>query len=178
MLYATLFFDYNKHMKRYFLFILIGFGSAIYSENSTIEDCIKIEENEKRLACFDLVTQAAVENIENIENIEKLEVAIPIKTQRKTIAQKLKDQVKDFGLTKKQKKEVLEITSTITRLKLQNNYNLLVVLENGQTWRSVEKIRRVRLKEGQTVVISEGFVSGYSLKVVDKKIAIRVKRIK
>ena len=162
-------------MKRYFLFILVGFGSAIYSENSTIEDCIKIEENEKRLACFDLVTQAAVENI---ENIKKLEVAIPIKTQRKTIAQKLKDQVKDFGLTKKQKKEVLEITSTITRLKLQNNYNLLVVLENGQTWRSVEKIRRVRLKEGQTVKISEGFVSGYSLKVVDKKIAIRVKRIK
>ena len=175
MLYATLFFDYNKHMKRYFLFILIGFGSAIYSENSTIEDCIKIEENEKRLACFDLVTQAAVENI---KNIKKPEVAIPIKTQRKTIAQKLKDQVKDFGLTKKQKKEVLEITSTITRLKLQNNYNLLVVLENGQTWRSVEKIRRVRLKEGQTVKISEGFVSGYSLKVVDKKIAIRVKRIK
>jgi hypothetical protein len=165
-------------MKRYFLFILIGFGSAIYSENSTIEDCIKIEENEKRLACFDLVTQAAVENIKNIKNIKKPEVAIPIKTQRKTIAQKLKDQVKDFGLTKKQKKEVLEITSTITRLKLQNNYNLLVVLENGQTWRSVEKIRRVRLKEGQTVTISEGFVSGYSLKVVDKKIAIRVKRIK
>jgi hypothetical protein len=159
-------------MKRYFLFILIGFGSAIYSENSTIEDCIKIEENEKRLACFDLVTQAAV------ENIKKPEVAIPIKTQRKTIAQKLKDQVKDFGLTKKQKKEVLEITSIITRLKLQNNYNLLVVLENGQTWRSVEKIRRVRMKEGQTVKISEGLVSGYSLKVVDKKIAIRVKRIK
>ena len=159
-------------MKRYFLFILIGLGSAIYSENSTIEDCIKIEENEKRLACFDLVTQAAV------ENIKKPEVAIPIKTQRKTIAQKLKDQVKDFGLTKKQRKEVLEITSIITRLKLQNNYNLLVVLENGQTWRSVEKIRRVRMKEGQTVKISEGLVSGYSLKVVDKKIAIRVKRIK
>jgi len=159
-------------MKRYFLFILIGLGSAIYSENSTIEDCIKIEENEKRLVCFDLVTQAAV------ENIKKPEVAIPIKTQRKTIAQKLKDQVKDFGLTKKQRKEVLEITSIITRLKLQNNYNLLVVLENGQTWRSVEKIRRVRMKEGQTVKISEGLVSGYSLKVVDKKIAIRVKRIK
>jgi len=159
-------------MKRYFLFILIGLGSAIYSENSTIEDCIKIEENEKRLVCFDLVTQAAV------ENIKKPEVAIPIKTQRKTIAQKLKDQVKDFGLTKKQKKEVLEITSKISRLKLLNSYNLLVVLENGQTWRSVEKIRRVRMKEGQTVKISEGLVSGYSLKVVDKKIAIRVKRIK
>lgn len=159
-------------MKRYILFILIGFGSAIYSENSTIEDCIKIEENEKRLACFDLVTEAA-----NKIN-EEPEAAKISKSQRKTIAQRVKDQVKDFGLTKKEKKEVLEITSKITRLKLQNNYNLLVVLDNGQTWRSVEKIRRVRLKEGQTVKISEGFVSGYSLKVVDKKIAIRVKRIK
>ena len=159
-------------MKRYFLFILIGFGSAIYSENSTIEDCIKIEENEKRLACFDLVTESAN------KITEEPQAAKVSKSQRKTITQKVKDQVKDFGLTKKEKKEVLEITSKITRLKLQNNYNLLVVLDNGQTWRSVEKIRRVRLKEGQTVKISEGFVSGYSLKVVDKKIAIRVKRIK
>ena len=159
-------------MKRYLLFILIGFGSAIYSENSTIEDCIKIEENEKRLACFDLVTKSAN------KITEEPEAAKVSKSQKKTIAQRVKDQVKDFGLTKKEKKEVLEITSKITRLKLQNNYNLLVVLDNGQTWRSVEKIRRVRLKEGQTVTISEGFVSGYSLKVVDKKIAIRVKRIK
>ena len=159
-------------MKRYLLFILIGFGSAIYSENSTIEDCIKIEENEKRLACFDLVTKSAN------KISQEPEAAKISKSQRKTIAQRVKDQVKDFGLTKKEKKEVLEITSKITRLKLQNNYNLLVVLDNGQTWRSIEKIRRVRLKEGQTVTISEGFVSGYSLKVVDKKIAIRVKRIK
>ena len=159
-------------MKRYLLFILIGFGSAIYSENSTIEDCIKIEENEKRLACFDLVTKSAN------KISQEPEAAKISKSQRKTIAQRVKDQVKDFGLTKKEKKEVLEITSKISRLKLQNNYNLLVVLDNGQTWRSVEKIRRVRLKEGQTVTISEGFVSGYSLKVVEKKIAIRVKRIK
>ena len=62
--------------------------------------------------------------------------------------------------------------------RLQNNFKLLVVLENGQKWRSVENIRRVRLKEGQTVEITEGFISGYSLKVVDKKIALRVKRIK
>ncbi len=52
------------------------------------------------------------------------------------------------------------------------------VLENGQKWRSVEKIRRVRIKPGQQITVSEGFVSGYVLKVVDKKISIRVKRIK
>ena len=53
-----------------------------------------------------------------------------------------------------------------------------VILENGQKWRSVEKIRQVRLKANQKVVISEGFISGYVLKVVDKKISIRVRRIK
>ena len=128
--------------------------------------------NEKRLACFDAVTITAAYNKKEADTVK------PVEQQRKTIPQKLKDQVKNFGLTKKEKKEVLEITSKIARLKLQNNYNLLIVLENGQSWISVEKIRRVRLKKGQTVEISEGFISGYSLKVVDKKIALRVKRIK
>ena len=111
-------------MKRYLLFILIGFGSAIYSENSTIEDCIKIEENEKRLACFDLVTKSAN------KITEEPEAAKFSKSQRKTIAQRVKDQVKDFGLTKKEKKEVLEITSKIARLKLQNNYNFVEMTSN------------------------------------------------
>ena len=38
--------------------------------------------------------------------------------------------------------------------------------------------RRVRMKPGQEITVSEGFVSGYVLKVIDKKISIRVKRIK
>ena len=159
-------------MKRCLFFLLICFGTIAYAESSTIEDCIKIENNEKRLACFDAVTITVASNKKEADRVK------PIEQQRKTIPQKLKDQVKNFGLTKKEKKEVLEITSKIARLKLQNNYNLLIVLENGQSWISVEKIRRVRLKKGQTVEISEGFISGYSLKVVDKKIALRVKRIK
>ena len=44
--------------------------------------------------------------------------------------------------------------------------------------RSVEKIRQIRLKPGQEIIISEGFISGYALKVVGKNISIRVRRIK
>ena len=72
-------------MKKYFLFILIGFGSVIYSENNTIEDCIKIEDNEKRLVCFDLVTQIPA------KSKEKPAVVKTIETQSKTIVQKVKD---------------------------------------------------------------------------------------
>ena len=159
-------------MKKYFLSLFIILGPIVYAESMTIEECIAIENNKERLACFDLVTKS-------LEGNEKSPVIAKIsKPEKKTISQKIKQQVKDFGLTKKEKKEVLQITSKIVRVKLQNNLKLLVVLENGQKWRSVENFRRTRLKEGQKVEISEGFISGYSLKVVDKKIALRVKRIK
>jgi hypothetical protein len=159
-------------MKKYFLSLFIILGPIVYAESMTIEECIKIENNKERLACFDLVTKS-LEGNEKSPAIAKIS-----KPEKKTISQKIKQQVKDFGLTKKEKKEVLQITSKIARVKLQNNLKLLVVLENGQKWRSVENFRRTRLKEGQMVEISEGFISGYSLKVVDKKIALRVKRIK
>ena len=159
-------------MKKYFLSLFIILGPIVYAESMTIEECIKVENNKERLACFDLVTKP-------LEGNEKSPVIVKIsKPEKKTISQKIKQQVKDFGLTKKEKKEVLQITSKIVRVKLQNNLKLLVVLENGQKWRSVENFRRTRLKEGQMVEISEGFISGYSLKVIDKKIALRVKRIK
>ena len=159
-------------MKKYFLSLFIILGPIVYAESMTIEECIKVENNKERLACFDLVTKS-LEGNEKSPAIAKIS-----KPEKKTISQKIKQQVKDFGLTKKEKKEVLQITSKIVRVKLQNNLKLLVVLENGQKWRSVENFRRTRLKEGQMVEISEGFISGYSLKVVDKKIALRVKRIK
>ena len=72
----------------------------------------------------------------------------------------------------------VEIIDKISEVKKLADLRLDVILENGQKWRSVEKIRQVRLKANQNVVISEGFISGYVLKVVDKKISIRVRRIK
>ena len=71
-----------------------------------------------------------------------------------------------------------QIKDKISKVSQLASLRVDFVLENGQKWRSVEKIRRVRIKPGQEITVSEGFVSGYVLKVVDKKISIRVKRIK
>ena len=54
----------------------------------------------------------------------------------------------------------------------------MIILENGQHWVSVEKFRRHKLKDGYEVEISEGFLSGFALRVPDTKIKIRVRRIK
>ena len=66
------------------------------------------------------------------------------------------------------------MTTVATKL----NYQLLIILENGQHWVSVEKFRRHKLKDGYEVEISEGFLSGFALRVPDTKIKIRVRRIK
>ena len=71
-----------------------------------------------------------------------------------------------------------QIKDKISKVSQLASLRVDFTLENGQKWRSVEKIRRVRVKPGQEITVSEGFVSGFVLKVVDKKISIRVKRIK
>ena len=85
-----------------------------------------------------------------------------------------------FGLPKKQEtaEEKIEIRAMIIKVNQLNSLRLDITLDNGQKWRSVEKIRHIRLKPGQEIIISEGFISGYALKVVGKKISIRVRRIK
>tara|TARA_B100001540_G_scaffold98364_2_gene88557 strand:- start:2433 stop:2801 length:369 start_codon:yes stop_codon:yes gene_type:complete len=85
-----------------------------------------------------------------------------------------------FGLPKKQEtaEEKIEIRDKIIKVTQLNSLRLDITLDNGQKWRSVEKIRQIRLKPGQEIIISEGFISGYALKVVGKKISIRVRRIK
>ena len=80
--------------------------------------------------------------------------------------------------TQRKEEDKVEIKDKILEVKKLADLRLDVTLENGQKWRSVEKIRQVRLKANQKVIISEGFISGYVLKVVDKKISIRVRRIK
>ncbi len=76
------------------------------------------------------------------------------------------------------KEEKIEIKDKIIKVTQLPSLQLDITLDNDQRWRSVEKIRQIRLKSGQEVIISEGFISGYVLKVVGKKISIRVRRIK
>ena len=49
-------------MKKYFLSLFIILGPIVYAESVTIEECIKIENNKERLACFDLVTKPSEGN--------------------------------------------------------------------------------------------------------------------
>ena len=161
---------------QYLLTSLLLVSSFIFSSEEKAKECADIEDTTQRLSCYDsLFAPQQIEDPKLVITQKKQEVEIA--KQDKEIK---KERERRFGLPKRLEKEEdkVEIKDKILEVKKLADLRLDVILENGQKWRSVEKIRQVRLKANQKVVISEGFISGYVLKVVDKKISIRVRRIK
>ena len=140
-------------------------------------NCLDIEDPTVRLNCYDSI-------FKNDKTIEDLVLIEPVIAETKT-----EIQVQEVEQTKKERRfglpvradknnDDFQIRDKISKVSQLASLRVDFTLENGQKWRSVEKIRRVRIKPGQEITVSEGFVSGYVLKVIDKKISIRVKRIK
>ena len=169
---------------RYLFIPLLLTSSFLFANEKVTKQCVDIEDDTERLSCYDsLFKIKQIEAPKLLTSQKKNETEI-IK-QDKEIKKEVKKEVKKererrFGLPKRLEKEEdkVEIKDKILEVKKLADLRLDVILENGQKWRSVEKIRQVRLKANQKVIISEGFISGYVLKVVDKKISIRVRRIK
>ena len=165
---------------KYLLTLLLLASSFIFSSEEEAKECADIEDTTQRLSCYDsLFAPQQIEDPKLVITQKKQEVEIA-KPDKEIKEEVKKERERRFGLPKRLEKEEdkIEITDKILEVKRLADLRLDVILENGQKWRSVEKIRQVRLKANQKVIISEGFISGYILKVVDKKISIRVRRIK
>jgi len=165
---------------QYLLTLLLLVSSFIFSSEEEAKECAEIEDTTQRLSCYDsLFAPQQIEDTKIVVTQKKQEVEIA-KPDKEIKKEAKKERERRFGLPKRLEKEEdkVEIKDKILEVKKLADLRLDVTLENGQKWRSVEKIRQVRLKANQKVIISEGFISGYVLKVVDKKISIRVRRIK
>ena len=155
-------------------FLTIVFLLSINSLSAKVEECVKIKDDTTRLECFDRLFL-------NKKDIEKANEVI-IEQEEKQIKESESYEQKNFVLSIKQRqkdsKEELKINSKILSVSQRLNLQLVIILENGQIWQSVEKIRDIRLRDGFEVEITEGFLSGYTLRVPGKKIKIRVRRQK
>tara|TARA_B100000287_G_scaffold125684_1_gene117841 strand:- start:1105 stop:1626 length:522 start_codon:yes stop_codon:yes gene_type:complete len=155
-------------LKALILFIgSIFFGTPVSSQNLDIQNCASIIDPTARLSCYDayfLETQTTDQ---------------PEHAQKTPIVKKKLDTSNEnnYGLEKQE--DDLSITAKITNVTKTSNYKIYIDLDNKQTWRSVKDIYdRIQIKEGQTVSISKGFVSGYVMKVEGKKVSLRVRRVK
>ena len=164
---------------RYLLLVFLLSSSLLFSNEKDVMNCLDIEDPTLRLNCYDSI-------FKNDKTIEDPVLIEPIIDETKT---KTEIQVQEVEQTKKERRfglpvrvdksnDDFQIKDKISKVSQIASLRVDFTLENGQKWRSVEKIRRVRVKPGQEITVSEGFVSGFVLKVVDKKISIRVKRIK
>ena len=155
-------------------FLTIVFLLSINSLSAKVEECVKIKEDTARLECFDSLFL-------DKKDIDEANEVIIEKEEKQIIENESYEQ-KNFGLSIKQRqkdsKEELKINSKILSVSQKLNFQLVIILENGQIWQSVEKIRDIRLRDGFEVEITEGFLSGYTLRVPGKKIKIRVRRQK
>ena len=154
--------------------LTIVFLLSINSLSAKVEECVKIKDDTARLECFDSLFL-------DKKDIDEANEVIIEKEDKQIIENESYEQ-KNFGLSIKQRqkdsKEELKINSKILSVSQKLNFQLVIILENGQIWQSVEKIRDIRLRDGFEVEITEGFLSGYTLRVPGKKIKIRVRRQK
>ena len=145
---------------------LIFISHAVLSSSIDVQKCIDIDDSSKRLNWFDSLFQTANENDTpnialNIDKVEKIEEVT---------------NSNDYGLNKP--KEQSSITSEIISVKKRGSFKIYIVLENGQTWRSVKDIYdRNPVKQGEAITISEGFLSGHILRVEGNKVSLRVRRV-
>ena len=140
-----------------------------------IKSCVEIEEDAKRLSCYDSF-------FINKDNIDIANEDIKEKEEKVAEVSIQEYEQENFGLPSKLRQaedaEELKIVSRIDSVSQRLNLQLIIILENGQIWQSVEKIRDIRLRDGYDVEIKEGFLSGYTLRVPGKKIKLRVRRQK
>jgi hypothetical protein len=157
--------NFNKS-KSTFLAGLFFLSMPAFSYNPEVQECIDVIDPAARLSCFDALFKENKSIKEAIRIPEKTEV-IKIDEQK----------TKDYGL--ENPKEDFFITAKIVNVNKRGNYKIYITLDNNQTWRSVKDIYdRTPVNKGQTVSISEGFMSGYVMKVQGKKTSLRVRRVK
>ena len=168
MLEGYIFITMNNFYKSkaIFVFGLFFLSMPTFSYNSDAQKCADITNSSARLSCYDALFQ---ENrpIKETKRIPEKTAVIKIDEQKK----------KDYGLVKP--KDDFSVTSKIVNVNKRGNYKIYITLENDQIWRSVKDIYdRNPVSSGQTITISEGFMSGYVMKVEGKKTSLRVRRVK
>ena len=155
----------NK-LKSTLLTAIFFLSMTVFSYDSEAQKCTDLVDPSARLSCYDALFQ------------ENKSIKEPIRIPEKTEVIKIDEQkTKDYGLEKP--KEDFSITAKIVNVNKRGNYKIYITLDNDQTWRSVKDIYdRTPVSKGQKVTISEGFMSGYVMKVEGKKTSLRVRRFK
>ena len=146
------------------LLILISFPLVVHAEV-----CADIQDDAKRLACYDTRDRAAPGSPEQAADAVDAP-AIPSAES----APAAPENSQDFGKRETPERDKLSIEATIAEVVTAGDIDYLR-LDNGQVWREVEN-NNMRFKVGRKVTITEGILNSYDLKMEGFNKIVKVRR--
>jgi len=153
--------------------------------NKSLHQCAKFVVDSQRLACFDRLiapfeTNTVKRSTETVVATKTVKMAA--KTLKKSPAvnsQAIDDFAKEHldKTLEQEAEEINSITLTISNIKKLLRGNLQITFQNGQQWQQKDSTR-MRLKQGEEVVLVKGALGTFYLKKMATHKRIRVKRLK
>ena len=159
-------------MKKILMTTLLLLSTSSYASQinvQALEACSLVENDLKRLMCYDKVMAGKQINLSSHDQQKK--------ESKETPTHLVETTSDNFGLEKKTVHKVDEIRSKITALKLPKVGEKTITLENGQVWKQTDS-DSFRAKIGDTVIIKRASLGSFLMKKKDSNRTIRVKRLK
>ena len=182
-------------MKPSFIVAISLFAVSLSGQAATLslESCAAIEDPVERLACYDTlagrlpadtgkasgIAPSAVDPV--APKADVIVPAAPAVTPTVPAVEPTPDAEAIFGLEHKQKPEEErpdELQLKWTKKKKDAYGKWIIILENGQVWRQTDSTRFSFTNSEQWVVISRGVLGSFFLGEPERKVRIRVKRVK
>lgn len=154
-----------------FLLSAPSFASAINVQ--ALEACSLVENDLKRLMCYDKV----IGGKKISKSTTKAEESRPAQINK--IVEQPQNQANEFGLEKSKQaaaKKLDEIRATVTELSKNTQGQHTFTLSNGQVWKQ-KNSERFTANEGDEVVIIRGIFDSFRMKKAGTNRQIQVKRI-
>jgi len=157
-------------MKKLTLSLLVLLSANSFAQDintQALKACSMIENDFKRLVCYDQIIAGKSIDISNAKK--------PLKAEQKTVETK----TEKFGLEHKNisANADAEQVATVKKAKKSLHGELVVTLANGQVWRQLGT-DHFRVKADNEVIIMRGALNSFLMKKMGSNKTIRVKRIK
>lgn len=167
-------------MKTITLCSLILFAHFASAQSPTsVEGCVKIENDAARLLCYDELFVAADQGPKSVDTpLIHPAIASAANANPMLSNQALVDNFGAEGFNRNQNKEELNrIESVIDSIFEDNREIRTFTLANGQVWRETEN-SRLMVKAGTLIYVEKGLLSGHFLGKESSNRRVRVNRVK
>lgn len=150
-------------MKKLLVFLLV-FAQPVIAMDAALIECRNIEDVAIRVACYD----SLVDGLESEDTADAPDAQSLFGTNdadaKRIVAATLEIE------------QISQIEAAVTEVRVSASGKLSVSLDNGQIWRQLDN-SRLRLKNGEAVVIREASLGSFQLEKKSGSRKIRMKRV-